>query len=339
MNSYERVMTTLSHRETDRVPVFLFLTVHGAKELSLELKEYFSKAEYIVEGQLRMVKRYGHDCVYPFFYGAKEFEAFGGDVVFYRDGPPNTGKPLIQDNNDIDMLKVPRSEESLVLREPLKAIELLAGKVKGQIPIISAVIAPFSLPAMLMGFERWLNLLLFGEEELREKLLRLTRDFCVSWANAQLDAGADAIGFFDPLATSDMLTREQFLRFDFELARETISKIKGPVAYAGAGGRFQHIIDLLPKTGAAAVVISSKDDLGSVKRNVGEKINIFGNLNNIEMVDWTPEKAEEEVKRCIEQGAKGGGYIVADQHGELPYYVEDRVLKRIVDAVGRFGHE
>jgi len=33
MTSLERVLTTLGHNEPDRVPLFLLLTMHGAKEL------------------------------------------------------------------------------------------------------------------------------------------------------------------------------------------------------------------------------------------------------------------------------------------------------------------
>ena len=44
-------------QEPDQVPFFLLLTMHGAKELGLSIKEYFSKAENVAEGQLRMQKK------------------------------------------------------------------------------------------------------------------------------------------------------------------------------------------------------------------------------------------------------------------------------------------
>ncbi len=56
MTSLQRVLTTLGHREPDRVPFFLLVTMHGAKELGLSIKEYFSKAENVVEGQLRLLE-------------------------------------------------------------------------------------------------------------------------------------------------------------------------------------------------------------------------------------------------------------------------------------------
>jgi uroporphyrinogen decarboxylase len=63
MNSFERVMTAISHREPDRVPLFLLLSLYGAKELGMSPKQYFSKAENIVKAQLYMNKKYNNDCI------------------------------------------------------------------------------------------------------------------------------------------------------------------------------------------------------------------------------------------------------------------------------------
>ncbi len=72
MTSLQRVLTTLGHQEPDRVPFFLLVTMHGAKELGISIKEYFSRAENVVEGQLRMRAKYRHDCLYNIFYAPVE---------------------------------------------------------------------------------------------------------------------------------------------------------------------------------------------------------------------------------------------------------------------------
>ena len=76
MTSMQRVLTTLGHKEPDRIPLFLLLTMHGAKELGLSIKDYFSKAENVVEGQLKLRKKYRNDCIYNFFYAPVEIEAW-----------------------------------------------------------------------------------------------------------------------------------------------------------------------------------------------------------------------------------------------------------------------
>ena len=89
MNSLQRVLTTLSHREPDRVPMFLLTTLHGAAELGLSIETYFSRAEHVVEGQMRLLARYGSDCLYSFFHAALEHEAWGGEVIFRPPSQPN----------------------------------------------------------------------------------------------------------------------------------------------------------------------------------------------------------------------------------------------------------
>jgi len=96
ITSMQRTLTTLGHKEPDRVPFFLLVTLHGAKELGLSIKEYFSRAENVVEGQLRLRRKYGHDCICSFFYAPIEVEAWGSDVIYHDEGPPNSGAPFIR---------------------------------------------------------------------------------------------------------------------------------------------------------------------------------------------------------------------------------------------------
>lgn len=146
MSPMERVLTTLSHNEPDRVPQFLLLTMHGAKELGMPIKEYFSKAEYVVEGQTRLQKKYKNDCYFPFFYGPLEIEAFGGEVIYAEDGPPNSGQPFITDIEKIAQLEAPKMSESKMLHRVLQTIEKLKEKAGNDIPIIGVAMSPFSLP-------------------------------------------------------------------------------------------------------------------------------------------------------------------------------------------------
>ena len=128
MTSLERVLTTLGHREPDRTPLFLLVTMHGAKELGLTIREYFAKAEHVVEGQLRMRAKYRHDCLYNIFYAALEVEAFGGEVLYVEDGPPNAGMPILRKWEDIDRLEAPRIQDTPCLQKALRATELLKAR-------------------------------------------------------------------------------------------------------------------------------------------------------------------------------------------------------------------
>ena len=72
MTSMQRVLTTLQFKEPDRVPLFLLLSLYGAKELQLSPQEYFSSADNIIKAQLRMQIKYRSDCYYSFFYALNQ---------------------------------------------------------------------------------------------------------------------------------------------------------------------------------------------------------------------------------------------------------------------------
>ncbi len=336
MTPMERVLTTLSHNEPDRVPLFLLLTMHGAKELGISIEEYFSKAENVAEGQIRMQQKFNSDCYYPFFYAPLEVEAFGADVIFREDGPPNSGLPFIDDINKIKKFEPPKVKDTKILHKVLKSIELLKAHCKGTIPIIGVAMSPFSLPVMQLGFEKYLELMIY-HEELFHQLMKVNEAFCVDWSNAQLEAGATAICYFDPVSSPTIVPKEFYKKTGFEIAKRTIAQIKGPTATHFASGNCLSLADLLPETGTTVVGVSTNENISELKKAYQHKLTILGNLNGIEMRRWTSHETISIVRDTIEKAAQGGGFILGDNHGEIPFQVPDETLLLISEVVKEYG--
>jgi len=336
MTSMERVLTTLSHKEPDRVPLFLLATMHGAKELGLSIKEYFATGENVAEGQIRINKKYKTDCFYPFFYAPLETEAFGGEVLYSEDGPPNSGIPCIRDIEKIMSLDAPKVKDTKVLHKVLKSIEILKQHAKNETPIIGVVMSPFSLPVLQLGFEKYLDIMHF-RKDLFDRLMKVNQEFCIDWANAQLEAGATAITYFDPVSSSTIIPGDLYLKTGFEIAKQTIAAIKGPTATHFASGNCLPITDLIAQTGTAVIGVSSMEDLVVLKQACRNKLTLLGNMNGVEMRRWTKDQADTIVRDIIYKAAPGGGFILADNHGEIPFQVSDDVLIAISDAVHKHG--
>lgn len=336
MTSLQRVLTTLGHKEPDRVPFFLLVTMHGARELGLSIREYFSKAEHIVEGQIRLRAKYRHDCINPFCYAALEVEAWGAEVIYVEDGPPNSGRPFIQSPEDIPRLQPPSIRQTPCLLKVLRAIELLKARVADEAPIIGVVVSPFSLPVMQMGFGAYLELM-YEQPELFEQLMRVNEAFAVSWANAQLEAGATAICYFDPVSSTTIIPRDMYLETGFRVAQRTLARIKGLTATHMASGRCRPILDDLARTGTAVIGCSAEEDLAELKAAGRGKVTLLGNLNGLEMRHWTPEQAEAAVKTALAKAGPGGGFILSDNHGEIPWPVPEEVLLAMSEAVHQWG--
>lgn len=336
MTAIERVLSALSFKEADRVPFFLLLTTHGARALSMSIRDYFADAEAVAEGQLRMQQRYGHDCLYAFTYAALETEAWGGDVLYIDDGPPNAGAPLAETAAQIDRLQPPAIMDSPCLQRNLQSIRLMRERAGAAMPIIGVVMAPFSVPVMQLGFAPYLDLI-HDDPDRFWALMAKNEAFCVQWANAQLEAGATAICYFDPVASPDIVPPHLYRQTGFEIARRTIASVKGPTATHLASGRGLDITGLIAQTGTAVLGLSTFDELATAKRQCAGALSILGNLDGIKMRTWSAEQTEREVKEAIRQGGPGGGFILSDNHGEIHYSVPEVVLDQIGAAVHRWG--
>jgi uroporphyrinogen decarboxylase len=336
MTSLERTFATLGGEEPDRVPLFLNLTLHGAKELGLPLPEYFRRPEYIVQAQLRLADRFHGDALSPFSYAAAEFEAFGGETIFIEDGPPNAGQPVIRRPEDILALQPPRIADCPSLQLILAATRQLYAARGGQAPILGVAVSPFSLPVMQMGFEHYLDLIV-DRPDLFQRLMQVNQLYCVEWANAQLAAGATSIIYFDPVSSLSIVPRDLYLRTGYPVACQTIPQIKGAVGYHFASGRCLDILPDVAQTGAVMVGVSAEEDLRALKAAAVPRLAIAGNLNGVEMRRWTPEQAEAAVKKAIAAAGKGGRWILTDNHGEIPLQVPDDVLSALSEATARWG--
>ncbi|MES9966816.1 MAG: uroporphyrinogen decarboxylase family protein [Sedimenticola sp.] len=336
MSSLERVLTALQQKEGDRVPFFLLLSLTGAREMGLGIEEYFSDPQAVAQAQLRMREKFRHDCYYSFYYASIEVEAWGGESIFYDDGPPNAGKPPIHDARLIDTLESPSVAEAEGLQRVMKTQQLIKAEAGDEALIIGVVMSPFSLPVMQMGFEGYLNLM-HNDRERFWRLMELNRQFTVEWANSQLAAGAHAICYFDPVSSTTVIPRDLYLETGFKVAQETLPQINGPIATHMASGRCKGILPDLIETGTGVVGTSTDEDLAELKSIAGGKVTLLGNLNGVTMRRWSAAEAEEEVKKAIASAGRGGGFILSDNHGEIPWQVPDEVLMAISDAVHKWG--
>ena len=134
-----------------------------------------------------------------------------------------------------------------------------------------------------------------------------------------------------------MIPRDLYRRTGFVVARRTISRIEGAVATSLASARALPVIDDVAETGSVGIGVSTFDDLAAVKRRCAGRLTVLGNLNAIEMCRWTPAKAEAEVQKAIAVAGPGGGFVLSDNHGEIPRQVPESVLLAISAAVRRWG--
>ena len=99
----------------------------------------------------------------------------------------------------------------------------------------------------------------------------------------------------------------------------------------------REFVDLLAQTGTLGVGVSCMEDLGEVKARCRNRLAVVGNLDGISMVGWTCEQAARNVREAIAKAAPGGGFVLSDNHGEIPWHVPDEVILAMAEAARTFG--
>jgi uroporphyrinogen decarboxylase len=334
--SMERVLTAMDMREPDKVPFFLMCTHYCAKFLNLSVKSYFSKAENVAKGQLMLLEKFNNDCLNPYYSAAHDFEAFGGEIVFNEEGPPNAGEPIIKNFDDILKLQPPDVKNSKSLRKALETISILKNEVGSSVPIGGGVVSPFTLPILQMGFNKYIELI-YEKPELVEHLIKINEKFCVEWANMQLRAGATFITLIDSMSVSSIIPKNIYLNTGFPSAKRTVASINSNVAIATSSASSASIMEEIIECGIKAILVSHTDDIVEVKKKVGQRATLLGNLNGIEMCNWTTNEVESNIKDVIRKAGVGGGFILCDSLGDIPYQLSEDILYEICESVNKWG--
>ncbi len=336
MTPAARLREALAFREGDRVPFFLPATMHGARLLGVPLPAYYGSAEQVVRGQLRLRELVGHDALTCFLCSAAEVEAFGGEVLWFDDGPPNAGQPPLRSTADIERLRPPNPRDSPTLRRTLEVASALRRYVGDDVPILGGAVAPFSLPALQLGIGRWFEII-HEAPALATRLIRVNEAFCAAWAGALLEAGASAVGLGEPLSSPSMVPRELYLELGLPALRRTIAAIRGPVSVSTGSVPAAAVAADLAGAGAVGVGVSAQDDLAEVKRTLRGRAAVMGNLDGLKMRRWSPDDAERAVRAALRAAGPGGGFVLSEHHGEVPFQVPEEVLQAVAEAVRRWG--
>lgn len=336
----DRLVAAINGEKSDRIPVFCNLLDQGAKEIGIAtLEEYYSKGEYVAEGQLKMREKYGYDNLWSLFYVGKEAELLGCQKIIYAsDGPPNVEHYVIQTYDDIAKLEVPDDiTSSPKFAEELKCLQMLKREAGGKYPICAYITASMTLPAILMGMDKWFELLFFGPHEVRDELLAKCCDFFHKEVEAYRNAGADIILYANPFGSTDFIPMKQFNHLSMPWMKKDVEPlgVNDMVYYCGSSRMNNVIPPVFEQLNIKTYYLSPNDDVAEGKKIVADRGLTWGVINDIRLIDWTEAEVRSEVKRIIEAGMAGGkfgfGTLV------MPYKIPERNIWAMLEAAYEFG--
>lgn len=334
-----RLAAALRGEPCDRFPVFCNLIDQGAMELGLTPEEYFSRGDLVAEAQLRLRAKYGHDNVWSLFYVGKEAELLGCHRIKYAlDGPPNVEEFVLESWDDIPKLRVPASvtdHEAFV--ESRRCLDLLRAEAGHDAAICAYITSTMTLPALLMGMDRWMELLFLGPPDLVDELLAKCHEFFVKEVAAYRAAGANVLVYSNPFGSADIVPMPFFRKHALPWIEKDVAAAgtEGLVYYCGMASLARTIPDVLERTGIGVWYLSPFDDIARAHAIIAGRGLTCGVINDIALIDWTPEQIDREVARMFAAGRPGGKFLFGT--GVMPRDIPERNIRWMLDAAYRYG--
>lgn len=338
MTPLEILAAAAGGQPAPRIPVFCNLLDQGARELGLSQPEYYARGENVAEGQLRMRERYGHDNVWSLFYVGKEAELLGcREILYAEQGAPNVADFVIQSYDDIAKLEIPDDITAHPAWEEIgKCLRILVAEVGATHPVCAYVTASTTLPAILMGMDKWMELVMTGPVDVRDELLRKCSEFCQKELAAYRAAGAKVLVYSTPFGSTYFVGMKRFREFSLPWMQRDLEPggADGVVYYCGMAPFNNVIAQVREALGISTYYISPQADLAEAKTLVGNTGLTCGVIDDIQMIHWTPEQTRAETRRICETGKPGGRFLFGT--GVMPQAVPEANIKAMLEAA--FAH-
>ena len=314
MSPLEILVAAVTGQPAPRIPIFCNLLDQGARELKMSQKTYYSKGEYVAEGQLKMQARYSYDNVWSLFYVGKEAELLGcNEILFSNDGAPNVADFVIKNYDDIAKLEIPDDITAHpAWQETANCLKILRSEVGKTNPICAYLTASTTLPAILMGMDKWMELLMSKKDiDVRDELLRKCSLFFEKEVAAYREAGANVLIYSTPFGSTSFVGMKRFKEFSLPwMQRDTQLGGVDNLVYYCAMSPFNDVITQVQESlKFGAYYISPLADLAEAKKLIGTNGLTCGLIDDIKMIHWTPEQTRTEVKRLCEIGKVGGHFL------------------------------
>jgi len=205
-----------------------------------------------------------------------EYESMGIEVTDEENLPPAVKKYLPFSEESIDNITFPEVGVDGRMPWHLEVIRGLKQQLDGRVCVTGRIAAPFSTCGLIFGVEPTLMVMIENPDLLKRAMV-LFEDYNARWAQAQIEAGADAIWLGDCLATSYFISPEDFRRYAASPADSTsqaIQKCNGIVLYHGGEVSLPHL-EIAAELSFDAINIGEGADLAEVREHIGERVCII----------------------------------------------------------------
>lgn len=329
--------------KTEHTPVWLmrqagrFLKQYRSLRRRLSFLTLCKTPELAAQVTLLPVERLKVDAAIIFADILLPLEPMGVDLEFARgEGPVIHNPPRTR--HEVEALRTIEAEAGLPF--VIEAIRTACRELKGARPLIGFSGAPFTLASYLIeggGTRDFIRTksLMYQDPACWHLLMEKLSTVVISYLNAQVRAGAQALQLFDSWAGT--LSPRDYEEFVFPHNRRVFQELIPAIPVIHFATGTSGLLELMKDVGGDVIGIDWRINLGEAWRRLSYEVGIQGNLDPVALLG-PPERIEGCVKEILDAAEGRPGHIFNLGHGVLPQTPEENVIA-MVEAVHRLSRK
>lgn len=336
----------------DGVPVAPYMGNFGATIAGVPIGEYNTDGATMAAAQIKAWELLGQDVVVAQSDGYYIAEGFGCVINQPRDTTPNLVRPAAETLDDACRLKVPDPRRDGRMPVYIEAVRRLKDHFGDSVAIRGTGTGPFSLASYLTGgTENFLMEIASAEieqdaeaERKLKTVMDISSDALIAFLKATIAAGSDIAQAGDSLASLSMISPAIYEKYVYPYevkVFETINPIiheRGGVTLLHICGDTTRILPLMSRTGADILEIDSLVDIGTARKNFGDRVAFMGNIEPSRVLyQGTPQEVFSECVACLSASAASEGGFILGSGCEVPPNAPLENLRAMVRAAREFG--
>ena len=263
-------------------------------------------------------------------------DAMGLGLFIIENQGPKFANP-IRSRADINDLAIPDPE--IELGYVMNAVRLIRKELDGRVPLIGFAGSPWTLSTYMVegGSSKDFHLvkgLMYEDPDTMHQLLGKLSDAVALYLNAQIAAGAQVVMIFD--TWGGILPRQGYLDFSLRYMERIIGQLEReregvqiPVILFTKGAGLW--VESIAESGCDAIGLDWTQDIGAVRKQVGHKVALQGNMDPA-VLYAAPEIIRENVAGILAGFGKCNGHVFNLGHGIQPQ-VDPEHARVFIEAV------
>ncbi|MHA1311038.1 MAG: uroporphyrinogen decarboxylase family protein [Candidatus Helarchaeota archaeon] len=300
--------------------------------------EIVRNARHLIKSQMNLQYKFKVDLLTCLVDLNIMSESFGAELYYEHDVLPMPNKPAIESLDDIDQLEIPDPHKDGRMPVIIEAAKLYKEKYKAKSSLIYGgyIEGPITASSNILGVENFMRGLVTNPD-LIHKLLDKVTTALIEFGNAQLEAGADAIGIAEPTASSTCISPDFFKEFAFPYLKKINRKLNTPGTLIHICGHTQPIIKQWIKIPNTFIISVDEVDLTKTLETIGNKfIIVAGNISPITLLRETPETIELITKDIINEVGNHGKFVLCPGCDLAPGTPEENIMA-FLNAGRKYG--